>query len=185
VVGVELVLAEQFPVRHVPPHARLAEAGLRRYEVSAWARPGAECRHNLNYWRFGDYLGIGAGAHGKLTAPGSGAIVRTEKAKQPREYLARAARGEEFGTRSQVPAAARPFEYLLNALRLSEGFAAADFEARTGLPVSVVERQLAEATRRGLLETGGRGWRPTALGFRFLNDLQALFLPGQVLPGNP
>ncbi len=164
---------------------RLAAAGLRRYEVSAWARPGAECRHNLNYWRFGDYLGIGAGAHGKLTAPDGAAIVRTEKAKQPREYLARAARGEALGTRQPVPAAARPFEFLLNALRLTEGFAAADFEARTALPISVVRPQMAQAQARGLLEAGGAGWRPTELGFRFLNDLQALFLPGKAPAGNP
>jgi putative oxygen-independent coproporphyrinogen III oxidase len=165
-------------------HARLAAAGLRRYEVSAWARPGAECRHNLNYWRFGDYLGVGAGAHGKLTAPG-GAIVRTEKAKQPREYLSRAARGEALGTRREVPAEARPFEYLLNALRLAEGFAPAGFEARTALPIGVIEREMSAALERGLLEAGGAGWRPTALGFRFLNDLQALFLPGRAPPGNP
>ena len=160
-------------------HARLAAAGYRQYEVSAWARPGAECRHNLNYWRFGDYLGIGAGAHGKLTEPGTGAIVRTEKAKQPREYLARAARGEPLGSRSPVPAAARPFEYLLNALRLTEGFARADFEARTALPVEVLEPGIAAALARGLLEATGTGWRPTPFGLRFLNDLQALFLPGR------
>jgi putative oxygen-independent coproporphyrinogen III oxidase len=165
-------------------HAQLAAAGLCRYEISAWARPGAECRHNLNYWRFGDYLGIGAGAHGKLTAP-DGAIVRTEKAKQPRDYLARAARAEALGSRRPVPAAARPFEFLLNALRLTEGFAPAEFESRTALPIRVVRRELAEAEARGLLEAGGAGWRPTALGFRFLNDLQALFLPSKALTGNP
>jgi putative oxygen-independent coproporphyrinogen III oxidase len=158
-------------------HANLAVAGYRQYEVSAWARPGAECRHNLNYWRFGDYLGIGAGAHGKLTEAGTGAIVRTEKPKQPREYLARAARGETFGTRSPVPPEARPFEYLLNALRLTDGFAREDFEARTALPVGVVQAQISQAVGRGLLEATGTGWRPTPTGLRFLNDLQALFLP--------
>ena len=160
-------------------HARLAAGGYRQYEVSAWARPGAECRHNLNYWRFGDYLGVGAGAHGKLTAPGAGSILRTEKAKQPREYLARAARGEPLGTVSPVPPEARPFEYVLNALRLTEGFASAEFEARTALPVAVLERGIAVALARGLLEATGEGWRPTAFGLRFLNDLQALFLPGR------
>ncbi len=158
-------------------HASLAAAGYRRYEISAWARPGAECRHNLNYWRFGDYLGIGAGAHGKLTDAGSGAIVRTEKPKQPREYLARAAGGGPIGARSPVPAEARPFEYLLNALRLTEGFARVEFETRTGLPIEVIEAEITEATTRGLLEAMDGGFRPTATGLRFLNDLQGLFLP--------
>ena len=159
-------------------HAELAAAGLRQYEVSAWSQPGAECRHNLNYWRFGDYLGIGAGAHGKRTGP-DGAIVRSEKAKQPREYLARAGRGEPLGSESEVAPAARPFEYLLNALRLSEGFAVEDFEARTGVPIAAVEREFAVALGRGLLEATAAGFRPTPLGQRFLNDLQALFLPGR------
>ncbi len=158
-------------------HGALAAAGYRNYEISAWAVPGAECRHNLNYWRFGDYLGVGAGAHGKLTAAG-GAIVRTEKAKQPREYLARAARREPLGSRAPVPAAARPFEYLLNALRLPEGFERAEFEARTAVGLGVIDAELAEAVRRGLLEERAGGFRPTPLGLRFLNDLQALFLPG-------
>jgi oxygen-independent coproporphyrinogen-3 oxidase len=158
-------------------HARLAAAGLVRYEVSAWARAGAECRHNVNYWRFGDYLGIGAGAHGKLTDAAGGAIVRTEKTRQPREYLARAAAGGPFGTRTAVAAGARPFEFMLNALRLVAGFATAEFESRTGLPIATVEAPLATATARGLLEAVPGGFRPTPQGFSFLNDLQALFLP--------
>jgi putative oxygen-independent coproporphyrinogen III oxidase len=158
-------------------HARLAAAGYRQYEVSAWSRPGAECRHNLNYWRFGDYLGIGAGAHGKLTDGATGAIVRTEKSKQPREYLARAARGAPLGTRTPVAAQDLPFEYMLNALRLTAGFTGEDFEARTSLPLAVIEAELELARGRGLLEEHGALLRPTAFGLRFLNDLQALFLP--------
>ncbi len=157
-------------------HAWLAAAGYRQYEVSAWARPGAECRHNLNYWRYGDYLGIGAGAHGKITAA-SGAIVRTEKPKQPREYLAAAARGGAIGTRTPVPAEERPFEYMLNALRLTAGFAREEFEARTALEITTIAPALEAAIGRGLLEESAGGFRPTVLGLRFLNDLQALFLP--------
>jgi putative oxygen-independent coproporphyrinogen III oxidase len=158
-------------------HAELAAAGYRQYEVSAWARPGAECRHNLNYWRFGDYLGIGAGAHGKLTDAATGAIERTEKPKQPREYLSRAVRGAPFGTRTPVPAEARPFEYMLNALRLTAGFSREEFEARTALGIGAITAELDLALTRGLLAATPGGWRPTPLGQRFLNDLQALFLP--------
>ena len=157
-------------------HERLVTAGFARYEISAWSRPGAECRHNLNYWRFGDYLGIGAGAHGKLTDAAHGEIWRTEKTKQPRDYLARAANAAPLGTVVPVPVAARAFEYLLNALRLSSGFATADFEASTGVPIASIGAELEVATVRGLLVATGDGWRPTALGLRFLNDLQGLFL---------
>jgi oxygen-independent coproporphyrinogen-3 oxidase len=165
--------------------ARLVGAGYAQYEVSAWARPGHECRHNLNYWRYGDYLGIGAGAHGKLTHAGE--IVRTVKPKQPREYLDAAARGGAVGTREPVPGRERPFEFMLNALRLVAGFRLADFEARTGLDAAAIAPALARLVDRGLLEpldepgaTGSdapAGHRPTELGLRFLNDLQAAFLP--------
>ena len=157
--------------------ARLAALGYRRYEVSAWARPGSECRHNLNYWRYGDYLGIGAGAHGKLTDPAAGRIVRTEKPKQPRAYMAATREMGPVGTRLDVAGRERPFEFMLNALRLDEGFRTADFEARTGLAGGSIEPALATAEGRGLLARIPGGWRPTALGTRFLNDLQALFLP--------
>ena len=154
----------------------LAAAGYAQYEVSAYARPGRQCRHNLNYWRFGDYLGIGAGAHGKLTV--GDRIIRTEKPRMPREYLRRAVEDAgSKGTRRSVPAAELPFEYMLNALRLHEGFTLADFEHATGLVAASIEPGLAAlATRTLIAETGGR-WRPTELGFRFLNDLQAAFLP--------
>ncbi len=157
--------------------ARLAALGYRRYEVSAWARPGSECRHNLNYWRYGDYLGIGAGAHGKLTDATAGRIVRTEKPKQPRTYLAAVREAGAVGTRLEVTGRERPFEFMLNALRLDEGFRMAEYEARTGLPGRSIHAALAVAERRGLLAQIPGGWRPTALGTRFLNDLQALFLP--------
>ncbi len=154
----------------------LAAAGFGQYEISAYAQPGRQCRHNLNYWRFGDYLGIGAGAHGKLTVGDQ--IIRTEKPRMPREYLRRAAEGMGAGgTRRLVPAADLPFEYMLNALRLREGFTLADFEHATRLAAHSIEPGLATLSGRALIaETGGR-WRPTELGFRFLNDLQAAFLP--------
>jgi oxygen-independent coproporphyrinogen-3 oxidase len=159
---------------------RLANAGFRQYEVSAWARPGHECRHNLNYWGYGDYLGIGAGAHGKLTDPVAGAIVRTAKPKQPREYLERGARRDTPGTVEPIPPEERPFEFMLNALRLVDGFDLAAFEARTGLPSFAVVPALETLAGRGLMEETGAGhWRPTALGQRFLNDLQAAFLPNR------
>ena len=158
-------------------HAKLAADGYRQYEVSAWAKAGAECRHNLNYWRYGDYLGVGAGAHGKLT-DAAGAITRTEKVKQPREYLERAAGGSLLGTTAEVAPAERPFEFMLNALRLTEGFRVEDFEARTGLAIGSIGEALERAKGRGLLETSRDGFRSTALGQRFLNDLTAFFLPG-------
>jgi putative oxygen-independent coproporphyrinogen III oxidase len=157
--------------------ARLADAGYRRYEISAWARPGAECRHNLNYWQYGDYLGIGAGAHGKLTVAGEGAILRTVKPKQPREYLELAAGAGLLGTVARIPAAERPFEFMLNALRLPAGFATRQFEERTGLAIGSIAAELERAGARGLLCETADGWRPTPRGLRFLNDLQALFLP--------
>ncbi len=165
---------------------RLVAAGFRQYEVSAWARPGHECRHNLNYWRYGDYLGIGAGAHGKLTDAAGGTILRTTKAKQPREYLERTAAREAAGTVQAIPAAERPFEFMLNALRLVEGFGLEAFESRTGLPAAAVIPTLEGLAGRGLMAAEPAAhWRPTALGQRFLNDLQAAFLPGARRPGDP
>ena len=152
----------------------LAAAGFAQYEVSAYAKGEARCRHNLNYWQFGDYVGLGAGAHGKITLA-AGRIVRTLKPKQPGDYL-KAQREGLAGQASPVARAELPFEFMLNALRLNEGFTVAGFEAMTGLPISGVEGPIREAQRRGLLEFGGSTWRPTALGRRFLNDLQASFL---------
>jgi putative oxygen-independent coproporphyrinogen III oxidase len=158
-------------------HERLETAGFRQYETSAWARPGAECRHNLNYWQFGDYLGIGAGAHGKLTDAAAGTLRRTVKTKQPREYLERARNGASQRILAEVPPRERGFEFMLNALRLPAGFSAEQFEARTGLAIAAVEPTLEAAAARGLIAANPTGWYPTPLGRRFLNDLQAMFLP--------
>ena len=157
--------------------SRLAAAGYEQYEVSAYARPGRRCRHNLNYWEYGDYLGIGAGAHGKVTLAATGEIERTVCARHPAAYLAAHAPHERLAEVRRVAAADLPFEFGLNALRLVDGFTGQLFEERTGLPRSVLATALDQATGRGLLARHGDLWRPTALGRRFLNDLQALFLP--------
>ncbi|GFE78284.1 YggW family oxidoreductase [Steroidobacter agaridevorans] len=156
----------------------LATRGYEQYEVSAYARTGRRSRHNLNYWEFGDYIGIGAGAHGKLTRPDAGgAIVRTARVKQPREYLSRAA-DSRVSEQRVVPAGDLPFEFMLNGLRLIDGFDEETFESRTGLSFAVLEQSVSQAERKGLLERDGdRHWRATAEGQRFLNDLQELFLP--------
>ncbi|MFN2301256.1 MAG: radical SAM family heme chaperone HemW [Gammaproteobacteria bacterium] len=155
-------------------YARLAAVGYRQYEVSAWARPGDECRHNLNYWRFGDYLGVGAGAHGKLSDD-SGRIVRTWKLRHPRAWADPSA-DKVDGTQELAPPDAR-FEFMLNALRLRDGFTEKDFYERTDRPFSEIDRPIASAVDRGLLERSSTGWQATERGWRFLNDLQALFLP--------
>jgi coproporphyrinogen III oxidase-like Fe-S oxidoreductase len=161
----------------------LAEAGFDQYEVSAYARHGKRCRHNMNYWLFGDYLGLGAGAHGKLSLALPERILRTAKPKQPREYQEQmqtrtqaGAPGDPIGHSSFIAAADLPFEFMLNALRLNEGFTVRDYRQRTGLEIESLEARLADARGRGLLESREDGWRPTDLGRRFLNDLQASFL---------
>lgn len=156
----------------------LEATGYLRYEISAWSLPGQESRHNLNYWRYGDYLGIGAGAHGKLTGA-DGRIVRRIRHRHPQAYLAAAADGRFIRAESQPDDAERAFEYMLNALRLREGFTEAAFVERTGLPVERIRPVLVRAARRGLLEQPAEhAWRPTGRGQRYLNDLQAMFLPG-------
>jgi oxygen-independent coproporphyrinogen-3 oxidase len=155
--------------------ASASEAGLERYEVSAFARAGHRSRHNLNYWEFGDYLGIGAGAHGKISFPHR--IVRQVRLRDPAAYMAGAEGGGAVASESEVTRADLPFEFMLNALRLKEGFELARFGERTGLPLSAIERPLAEAERRGLLRRDLQRVVPTPLGFDFLNDLQQLFLP--------
>jgi putative oxygen-independent coproporphyrinogen III oxidase len=160
----------------------LAAHGFEQYEVSAYARAGSQCRHNLNYWQFGDYVGLGAGAHGKLTCGLPDRILRTEKPKQPRDYQrkvseSRALGRETIGERRPIAVADLPFEFMLNSLRLNAGFAASDFERRTGLPVASIAAALGRAGARGLLERSDERWRPTELGRKFLNDLQASFLP--------
>jgi len=158
--------------------SRLAAAGFRQYEVSAWSAPVRECRHNLNYWHFGDYLGIGAGAHGKLTHPLAGAVVRTVRVRNPGRYLAAPAPEARVEDTRRVGADDLAFEFFLNVLRLVDGFSAAGFELRTGLPWSSVAGSVASAESRGLLRADPPDrWAPTPLGRRFLNDLQAVFLP--------
>ncbi len=153
----------------------LAGAGYAHYEVSAYARPGARCKHNLNYWTFGDYLGIGAGAHGKLTGA-DGSVRRTSKLKHPRAYLHAAGGPARLAQIETIVAGRLPFEYALNALRLDEGFPLAEFEARTGLPRARLDAQLAVAISRDWLVRDGDRVVPTALGKRFLNDVLTLFL---------
>jgi len=153
----------------------LSRAGYFHYETSAYARPEHECRHNLNYWRFGDYLGIGAGAHSKLSF--ADAILRQMRWKQPRQYLARVAAGAPVQEEAEVTRADVGFEFMLNALRLAEGAPTSLFSERTGFPLSLVTREIEIASRKGLLEPEPALIRPTALGRRFLNDLQQIFLP--------
>ncbi|MGV8931490.1 MAG: radical SAM family heme chaperone HemW [Luteimonas sp.] len=156
--------------------AMLADAHYAQYEVSAYARSGRQCAHNLNYWRYGDYLGIGAGAHGKLTLGAEQTILRRWKTKHPAAYLAVAGSAQAIGGEERISPERRPFEYMLNALRLVDGFALAQFEASTGLPRAAIAQTLATAQSRGWLETDGEQVRPTALGRRFGNDVIALFL---------
>ena len=152
----------------------LARAGYVHYETSAHARPGHVSRHNVNYWQFGDYLGIGAGAHSKLSF--ADRIVREVRYKQPRQYLEQVARQEPWLERVEVTRQAVGFEFMLNALRLTEGVPSALFAERTGYPLTIVQRELEEAAARGLIEPDPARIAPTPLGRRFLNDLQALFL---------
>jgi putative oxygen-independent coproporphyrinogen III oxidase len=153
---------------------RTRASGLQRYEVSAFAQPGHRCRHNLNYWQFGDYIGIGAGAHGKLSFPHR--VLRTVRWREPAAYMQHALAGNAVSNQHEVARRDLPFEYMMNALRLREGFAMADFGARTGLPPSAVQAALQAAQAKGLLLVEGEHVQPTARGFDFLSDLQAMFL---------
>jgi len=184
-----LTLEPNTPFAHNPPslpdddlsadmqdaiEARLATAGFRHYETSAFARPGQECRHNLNYWTFGDYLGIGPGAHGKLSSHEG--IVREMRHKHPGHYLEGAARGDFVQDRRTVGSAELPFEFMMNALRLTGGVPHSLFAERTGLPLTVIEDELIAARQRGLLDTANGQLKPTEQGRRFLNDLLQHFL---------
>jgi len=152
----------------------LSTAGYVHYETSAFALPGRECRHNLNYWRFGDYLGIGAGAHSKLSFPER--VLRQVRYRQPDQYLAQVERGAPLLEEREVSREEIGFEFMLNALRLNDGVPVALFAERTGFPIALVVREFDEAERRGLIERDHQRIRPTTLGRRFLNDLQAIFL---------
>jgi len=150
--------------------------GFERYEVSAYARPGHRCQHNLNYWQFGDYLGIGAGAHSKLSF--AHRVMRQVRAREPRLYMERARAGDAVVSTEEVARRDLPFEYMINALRLREGFALDEAVARTGLPISALRSGIDQACCRGWLDVDGDWVRPTEQGFDFLSDVQALFLPG-------
>ena len=184
-----LTLEPNTPFHHAPPslpdedlaadmqdrvEAELAAAGFEHYETSAFARPGERCRHNLNYWNFGDYLGIGAGAHGKLSNHET--IWREARHRNPRSYLEDAARGEFVNTRQDVARADLPGEFMMNALRLTDGFSLPLFTERTGLPLAAIEESALAARREGLLEIADGFMRPTPHGRRFLNRLLAGFL---------
>ena len=151
------------------------DAGLERYEVSAYARRGHRSRHNQNYWQFGDYLGIGAGAHSKLSF--AHRVMRQVRAREPRLYMDKALAGDAVVSVEEVARRDLPFEYMLNALRLREGFSLTDFVARTGLPLSSIDGALRQGLSQGWLVQDGVWVQPTERGFDFLSDLQSLFLP--------
>jgi oxygen-independent coproporphyrinogen-3 oxidase len=157
----------------------LNAAGHQHYETSAFARPGRRCRHNLNYWEFGDYLGIGAGAHGKISFIDR--VTRHERVRQPRDYLAK----DKNVTERTVTPRELPFEFMLNALRLVDGFEARLFSERTGLPLSIIQHQLRESEDRGLLEHDWKRIRPTERGRRFLNDLLEAFVAADMPSPRP
>jgi len=184
-----LTLEPNTPFHHAPPplpdddlaadmqemvEEKLSSAGFAQYETSAFAKPEQRCRHNLNYWTFGDYLGIGAGAHSKLSSHQS--IWREARHRSPRAYIEGAARGEFVSTRQTVARADLPGEFMMNALRLNEGFPPRLFTERTGLPLAAIEESVLAARREGLLETADGHIRPTLRGRRFLNRLLAGFL---------
>jgi putative oxygen-independent coproporphyrinogen III oxidase len=158
----------------------LREHGFSQYEISGYAQARYCCQHNLNYWQYGDYLGIGAGAHGKITNDAESDISRTIRVSHPHEYLARPPEGRVLEQR-RVGDADRAFEFMLNALRLRDGFSISQFEERTGLATESIAPQLQRATLRGLLApVGDERWQPTEIGFRFLNELQEIFLPKDI-----
>ena len=157
---------------------RLARAGFENYEISAWSQPGRASRHNLNYWHFGDYLGIGAGAHGKLTLPAEGCVRRTRRKSHPRPYLNALETGAFIAEDWRVPDAQLAFEYFLNRTRLTSTIDLAEFEQRTGLPIDSIRKPLDRALELGLFKSGAsdKTLQRTDLGRNYLNDLQALFL---------
>ncbi|MDF2940292.1 MAG: coproporphyrinogen oxidase [Gammaproteobacteria bacterium] len=153
--------------------ALLAQAGFMHYETSAFAKPGRQCRHNINYWQFGDYLGIGAGAHAKITDPSQQKIFRSYKHKHPKAYL----NPEQnfIAEMKTIDEAELPMEFMLNCLRLKRGFSVEQFESRTGLKLESIEKPLSIAYQKGLLEREANIIRPTALGAKFLNEILTLF----------
>jgi putative oxygen-independent coproporphyrinogen III oxidase len=158
----------------IDSQALLAGHGYQQYEVSAYAREGRRCRHNINYWEFGDYIGIGAGAHGKITH--SGKIERTVRCRQPRDYLGRTPQ-DRITERREITGDELAFEFMLNALRLKQGFMTQQFERHTGMALHTIAPLVNRARDKGLIEADGPLLRPTDMGNRFLNDLQMIFLP--------
>jgi oxygen-independent coproporphyrinogen-3 oxidase len=155
-------------------HADIAQAGYGQYEVSAFSQAGRQCRHNLNYWHFGDYIGIGAGAHAKLTLPDR--VLRQARYKQPKAYLDAVAKGAPVQEERSVGADELPFEFMLNALRLTDGFDLSLFTERTSLPLTAILPALERAEQKGLIQRDHVRLAPTLLGRRFLSDLQELFM---------
>jgi oxygen-independent coproporphyrinogen-3 oxidase len=147
-----------------------------QYEVSAYARPGFECRHNRNYWEFGDYVAIGAGAHGKITNPAQGSITRYHNHRQPAEYMQQASIGAARSGEQILTPADLSFEFMLNALRLRDGFPMTLLTERTGLAFHHLKAGLDQALQRGLLDVEEGHIRPTAIGWQFLNEVIQLFL---------
>jgi len=156
-------------------HAVLEESGFHQYEISAFARRGHPCRHNLNYWRFGDYLGIGAGAHGKITTPSKGKIHRQWKLRHPMHYMDKAADDSRTGGRQEVSPSERPLEFLMNTLRLREGFGRKQFESHTGLPFSTIEETVTDLCGEGLLVDGAHGFHCSDKGWLFLDSILERF----------
>jgi len=157
----------------------LSRQGLKNYEISAWAKPGQRSAHNINYWRYGDYLGIGAGAHGKVTLAADGIVRRTSKQRHPKTYLAASREGNWYAEKRDVSKSERCFEFFLNQLRLRGGVHVDDFTPRTGLDWSFASENVARAEQRGLLAMQANRLVPTELGWRFINEIQQMFLPGQ------
>jgi oxygen-independent coproporphyrinogen-3 oxidase len=153
----------------------LTKAGFKRYEISAYAKPGMECKHNLNYWRFGDYIGIGAGAHGKISFPDK--VTRQVRERHPETYMqAIEQKGNALIESKEISAADLPFEFMLNTLRLTDGVATNTFSERTGLPLSSISKGLDQASKKGLLDPDPTVLKGTPQGLRYLNNLQELFL---------
>ena len=153
----------------------LMKAGYKRYEVSAYAKKDQECKHNLNYWRYGDYIGIGAGAHGKISYPGK--ITRQVRERHPETYMqAMETKGNALIESRELAVKDLPFEFMLNALRLTDGVDTNTFSERTGLPLSLISKSLDEASKKGLLDENPSKLKPTTLGLRYLNNLQEIFL---------
>lgn len=187
----QLTLEPNTPFAHSPPpklpdddhiadieeavHTSLSQVGFHHYETSAFAHPQQQCRHNLNYWQFGDYIGIGAGAHGKIS--NAQAIERTTRCRHPKDYLQAMQQQPQCAiVRRQISTQDLPFEFMLNALRLTNGVPTTWFSERTGLPVTSIQCAITQAVERGLMDADPLNLRPTALGRTFLNDLLALFL---------